>query len=66
MYIHQHLLDVLETTLCPNKVVIIYGPRRIGKTTLLEKFLETKKDYLLVSGEDIDVQYYLSVELDYA
>ena len=60
MYIHQHLLDALPGVLLPNKVLIIYGPRRIGKTTLLKKFLDRSKNYLFVSGEDIDVQHYLS------
>src|SRR4030067_1794428 len=60
MYIHQRQLENLERLLSPNKAVIIYGPRRCGKTTLLNKFLEkTKEKYLLVSGEDITVQRYL-------
>lgn len=60
MYIHQHLLDTLHQVVVPNKVVIIYGPRRTGKTTLLTEFLKTEENYLLVSGEDLDAQYYLS------
>lgn len=60
MYIHQHLLDTLDQQKTPNKVTIIYGPRRIGKTTLLKKYLESQKNYLFVSGEDVDVQNYLS------
>ncbi len=60
MYIHQHLLDVLEGSIEPSKVLIIYGPRRTGKTTLLNKFLEGRSGYLLVNGEDRDTQHYLS------
>lgn len=60
MYIRQHLLNTLAQTVAPNKVVIIYGPRRIGKTTLLNEFLKTASNYLFVSGEDIDTQHYLS------
>lgn len=60
MYIPQRQLENLERLLSPNKAVIIYGPRRCGKTTLLNKFLEkTKEKYLLVTGEDITVQRYL-------
>ena len=60
MYIPQKQLENLKKALAPNKVVVIYGPRRCGKTTLLHKFLEkTKLKYLLVSGEDITVQEYL-------
>ncbi|MBI2995636.1 MAG: ATP-binding protein [Candidatus Melainabacteria bacterium] len=61
MYIPQKQLKNLKKSLYPNKVVIIYGPRRCGKTTLINKFLEqTKQKHLLVSGEDITVQRYLS------
>jgi len=42
------------------KVTIIYGPRRVGKTTLLKKFLENKKNYLFVTGEDVFVSDFLS------
>lgn len=59
-YIHQYLLDSLSQVIEPQKAIIIYGPRRIGKTTLTKKFLENKKNYLLVSGEDVDVQHYLA------
>lgn len=39
------------------QVAIIYGARRIGKTTLVKKFLEdSKKEYLFKSGDDINVQ----------
>lgn len=61
MYIPQRQLNNLKKALSPNKVIIIYGPRRCGKTTLLGKFLESSnKKYLLVSGDDITVQEYLS------
>lgn len=61
MYILQKQLENIEKIVLPNKVVIIYGPRRCGKTTLVKKFLETFKDkYLFVNGEDITIQDYLS------
>ena len=45
----------------PGKAIIIYGPRRCGKTTLLRKMLETvEEDYVFADGEDITVQDYLS------
>lgn len=41
----------------PGKVLVIYGPRQVGKTTLLKDFLaETKMKYRLDSGENIRVQ----------
>jgi len=41
--------------------VVIYGPRRVGKTTLLKKFLESvdHEDVLFVNGDDIVVRRYL-------
>ena len=61
MYIPQKQLVRLQELLKPNKVVVVYGPRRCGKTTLLKKFIKTcKESYLFVQGEDIPVREYLS------
>lgn len=61
IYIPQRQLENLSRLLSPNKVIVIYGPRRCGKTTLLNKFLEgISEKYLFVSGEDLTVQNYLS------
>lgn len=60
MYIFQKQLKNLKKLLSPNKVVVIYGPRRCGKTTLIKKFLEqVKQKHLLVSGDDLTIQNYL-------
>lgn len=60
MYIPQFQLDHLKELVIPGKVVIVYGPRRVGKTTLLKKYLEDQRDYLFVTGEDIFVREFLS------
>ena len=61
MYIQQKQLDNLRKALVPGKVVVIYGARRTGKTTMLQQFLrDVDEPYLLVSGEDITVQGYLA------
>ncbi len=61
MYIKQKQLDNLGRALAPGKVVVIYGARRTGKTTLLQQFLRgVEEPYLLVNGEDITVQGYLA------
>ncbi len=61
MYIAQKQLENLRTATQPGKVIVLYGARRTGKTTLLHEFLkEEEGPYLLVSGEDIAVQGYLS------
>ena len=45
----------------PNKVLVIYGPRRVGKTTLLNNYLSgIKTKYKLDSGDNIRVQQVLS------
>jgi predicted AAA+ superfamily ATPase len=61
MYIKQQQLENLRILLKPGKVVVIYGARRTGKTTLIKEFLKSETEpYLLVSGEDIVIQGYLS------
>jgi len=61
LYIKQHQLSRLKKLLQSNKVLVIYGPRRTGKTTLIKRFLQDiQEPYLLVNGEDITVQEFLS------
>lgn len=61
MYIQQKQLKNLITSVQPGKVVVVYGARRTGKTTLLKEYLKgIQESYLFVSGEDITVQGYLS------
>ena len=61
MYIVQRHLENLNKAAVPGKAVIVYGARRTGKTTLVKRFLQDiDEPYLLVSGEDITVQGYLS------
>ncbi len=64
--------DDLGSFLAPNKVLVIYGPRQVGKTTLLKNFLShAKVKYKLDSGDNINTQQILSSQdfkkiLDYA
>lgn len=61
MYIPQRQLENIKDMITPQKAVLVYGPRRCGKTTLLTKMLEgVKEEYTFVNGEDITVQDYLS------
>jgi len=51
----------LKKLIKPSKALIIYGPRRVGKTTLLNDFLsQTELKYKLDSGDNIKVQQILS------
>jgi uncharacterized protein len=44
-----------------NKVLVVYGPRRVGKTTLLQNYLrQTNLKYKLDSGDNIHTQQLLS------
>ena len=53
--------EPIETHLQPNKALVIYGPRRVGKTTLLQNFLkQTRLKYKLDSGDNIRTQQILS------
>lgn len=55
MKIKRHIQ--LAEKVANGKVLIIYGPRQVGKTTLLETFIkETNEKTLFVSGEDYRTQ----------
>jgi len=67
MYIPQYHLQNIEKFLIPGKVLLLYGARRVGKTTLVQKFIEAywpkptneKDKVLFVNGDDIFVRQYL-------
>jgi predicted AAA+ superfamily ATPase len=59
-YIPQAHLGRLSALVKPGKVVIIYGPRRVGKTTLIHHYASRyPQKALIVAGEDIAVRDYL-------
>ena len=46
--------DKIEEYLKPSKVLLIYGPRRVGKTTLVKSYLrKTSYKYRFETGDDI-------------
>ena len=54
-------LEPLDQHLKPNRALIIYGARRVGKTTLLTKYLETTPfKYRFAVGDDLPTQQILS------
>ena len=60
MYIPQIQLNNLKDSITPGKVVVVYGPRRVGKTTLLKKLVEQiQGECLFVDADDILVRQYL-------
>lgn len=51
----------LETLVSPGQVLVIYGPRQVGKTTLLNSYLgKTKWKYRFDQGDNTDIQDRLS------
>ena len=53
----------LGSFLKPNKVLVLYGPRQVGKTTLLKDYLDSSPyQYRLDSGEDIRVREILEFQ----
>lgn len=57
----RRIYDNLEKYLKKGKVLIIYGPRRVGKSTLLQQYLQkTGHKYRLDVGDNIRVQQTLS------
>jgi len=56
-YLKNQIIDYLK----PGKVVVLYGPRQIGKTTLIKEInTELKYRTLFLNGEDRFVQEWLS------
>jgi len=56
------IYDNLNLLLKPNKVLVVYGSRQTGKTTLLKKFLtenEGNFKYRLDTGDDVNIQIVL-------
>ncbi len=56
-YIPQAQLSRLNSIVAPGKVIVVYGPRRVGKTTLVRQYIQQfDQDALFVSGEDLAVR----------
>lgn len=67
MEIRRALFDVLMDAMTPARVLLLYGPRRVGKTCLLErvarKAVENGEIVTMLSGEDLIVQEALSTQV---
>ena len=56
MEIARILEETLEQQLGKQKVIMLYGTRRVGKTTLIQTIAANHKhDVLLLQGEDMQV-----------
>src|SRR3989344_1357776 len=56
----QHILEALV----PKRVLVIYGPRRVGKTTMLKDYIDTQSDKRVYfsTGDDIDLRKIIQSE----
>lgn len=55
-YLKRAVFDNFSKKVLPNKVLILLGARRVGKTELIKNYLKTipKQEYLHLNAEDID------------
>lgn len=54
-YYKRAILEDFQLKLKPNKVLILLGARRVGKTQIIKKYLETTNENVLqLNGEDIN------------
>jgi uncharacterized protein len=62
IYLVRELSNLILNKLQPNKVVILYGARRVGKTMLVKEILANVKEPILrLNGDDIHVHDKLSI-----
>lgn len=61
IYLVRELSNLILKKLQPNKVVILYGARRVGKTMLVKEILaNVNEPILMLNGDDINVHDKLS------
>lgn len=56
MLIGRSLEHELRSKWNSGKVLILIGPRQVGKTTLIKSLCEAEGDYLLINGDNPDVR----------
>ncbi len=56
-FIEREVASHIKDRLKPGRVAVLYGPRRVGKTILINEFLKNfNGKYKLYNGEDIETQ----------
>ena len=55
--IKRLIFDNIQQRLFKNKVILLFGPRQVGKTTLLKKIeSECSEPFILLNGDEPDVR----------
>lgn len=52
--LERHLTQILREKWNSGKVLILIGPRQVGKTTLLKSLCEAEGSYLFINGDNAD------------
>ncbi|MFW5701199.1 MAG: ATP-binding protein [Cyclobacteriaceae bacterium] len=61
-YLVREITENIKSKLQSNKVVIVFGARRVGKTVLVKKILDKADEpVLMLNGEDINVHDKLAI-----
>ena len=56
-YLKRYYSKKIKSNLLPNKVLVVYGPRQVGKTTMVNNFLKTYSGKVYQStGENADLK----------
>ena len=59
--IERYILKGFDKKLKKQKVLLVFGARRVGKTHLIKQFLKNRKEsYVYLNGEDIQTHELLS------
>lgn len=62
-WIIRNIESQLDDYVIPGKVFLLYGPRRVGKTSSMNKYVQTNfRNYFIGTGDDIQVRKILSSE----
>jgi len=59
MGIERELFETIQKSLFKHKVVLLFGARQTGKTTLLKKLIGTEESVLWLNGDESDVRLML-------
>jgi predicted AAA+ superfamily ATPase len=59
MSIERELLETLQKSLLKQKVILLFGARQTGKTTLLKSLIGTEESVLWLNGDENDVRLML-------